>query len=389
MPRSSTLYIRIRDILESARTRAARSVNTTQVAANWLIGREIVEEEQKGSRRAGYGDRLMLGLSKRLQREYGGGYGLSSLKDLRAFYGAYPRLLHSEKGHAVRGFFTDAPKSHAVRGFSARGRRSDARTGASDQVTMMPDSATKDWVPGRLHANLSWTHYRLLLRVDPAEARAFYEIEAIQQCWSARELERQIASLLFERLAKSRDKAGVLRLAAKGHEITAPGDVFKDPVVIEFLGLPESHRLIESEVEQALLDQLQSFLLELGKGFAFVARQRRLTLDGDHFYVDLVFYHIVLKCYILLDLLCGRPHKRSSVVENIMWRWGSRSDEFCGEKRSVAPHNLQPIRRVMGSCRAGASSHPPCSARSSNARWRWCAKSRPRLRRNVAVIFGI
>ena len=104
MPRSSTLYIRIRDILESARTRAARSVNTTQVAANWLIGREIVEEEQKGSRRAGYGDRLMLGLSKRLQREYGGGYGLSSLKDLRAFYGAYPRLLHSEKGHAVRGF---------------------------------------------------------------------------------------------------------------------------------------------------------------------------------------------------------------------------------------------------------------------------------------------
>ena len=138
-----------------------------------------------------------------------------------------------------------------------------------------------------LHADLSWTHYRTLLRVDKAEARAFYEIEAIDNNWLARELERQINSLLYERLALSKDKRGLMRLARKGQEIRRPADVFKDPVVIEFLGLPESPRLVESELEAALLDNLQAFLLELGKGFAFVARQQRITLDGDHFYIDL------------------------------------------------------------------------------------------------------
>ncbi|MBM3862224.1 MAG: DUF1016 domain-containing protein, partial [Verrucomicrobia bacterium] len=164
----------------------------------------------------------------------------------------------------------------------------------------------ESWQPGQLHPNLSWTHYRTLLRVDKPEARAFYEIEAIKQNWSARELERQINSLLYERLALSKDKKGLLRLATKGHEIAKPGDVFKDPVVIEFLGLPESPRLVESKLEEALLNNLQAFLLELGKGFAFVARQERLTLDSDHFYVDLVFYHTVLKCYVLIDLKVGK-----------------------------------------------------------------------------------
>jgi predicted nuclease of restriction endonuclease-like (RecB) superfamily len=162
------------------------------------------------------------------------------------------------------------------------------------------------WQPGRLHPNLSWTHYRTLLRVDKAEARAFYEIEAIDNNWSARELERQIDSLLYERLALSKDKKGLMRLARKGQEIQQPADVFKDPVVIEFLGLPESPRLVESELEAALLDNLQAFLLELGKGFAFVARQQRLTLDGDHFYIDLVFYHTILKCFVLIDLKTGK-----------------------------------------------------------------------------------
>ena len=142
--------------------------------------------------------------------------------------------------------------------------------------------------------------------MDKAEARAFYEIEAINNNWSARELERQINSLLYERLALSKDKKGLMRLAKKGQEIRQPADVFKDPVVIEFLGLPESPRLVESELEAALLDNLQAFLLELGKGFAFVARQQRLTLDGDHFYIDLVFYHTILKCFVLIDLKVGK-----------------------------------------------------------------------------------
>ena len=162
------------------------------------------------------------------------------------------------------------------------------------------------WKPGKLHPNLSWTHYRTLLRVDRAEPRAFYEIEALKNNWSARELERQKNSLLYERLALSKDKKGLMKLATKGHNVQKPVDIFKDPVVIEFLGLPESPKLVETDLEQALINNLQLFLLELGKGFAFVARQERLTLEGDHFYIDLVFYHTVLKCYVIIDLKTGK-----------------------------------------------------------------------------------
>jgi predicted nuclease of restriction endonuclease-like (RecB) superfamily len=288
MPLAS-LYTRIRQILESARTRVARSVNTTQVVANWLIGREIVEEEQKGQRRAGYGDRVLLRLADQLKADFGDGYGLTNLKLCRKFFLIYPDLVGPSKGHTVRDFL---------------GTPSIVTGNQSSEIGHTP--CDESWQPGRLHPNLAWSLYRHLIKVDAPNARAFYEIEAVKECWSARELERQVASLLFERLAKSRDKAGVLRLAKKGHEIMAPSDIFKDPVMIEFLGLPESPRLTESALEQALLDQLQSFLLELGKGFAFVARQQRLTLDGDHFYIDLVFYHVVLKCYVLLELKVGK-----------------------------------------------------------------------------------
>ena len=146
----------------------------------------------------------------------------------------------------------------------------------------------------------------MLLRVEKPAARSFYEIEALRNNWAARELERQINSLLYERLALSRDKKGVLRLARKGQEIQGPLDVFKDPLVLEFLKMPASPKLVESELEEALLNELQAFLLELGRGFAFVSRQERITLDGDHFYIDLVFYHTILKCYILLDLKVGK-----------------------------------------------------------------------------------
>jgi predicted nuclease of restriction endonuclease-like (RecB) superfamily len=149
---------------------------------------------------------------------------------------------------------------------------------------------------------LTWIHYRVLLKVDRREARDFYEIEAVRNGWSARQLERQINSLLFFRLLKSRDKKGLLALANEGQQIQQPVDAIKDPYVLEFLDLPESHRLVESKLEEALLSKLQAFLLELGSGFAFVGRQRRLTLDGDHFYPDLVFYHARLKCYVIVDL---------------------------------------------------------------------------------------
>lgn len=279
----SQVYDRIREILETARANIARTVNTAQVMANWLIGREIVEEQQHGKKRAGYGAELLAALASRLKVDFGSGYGVDNLELFRRFYLEYPQLL-------------PMPISDAL-------RRKSSRRGNSDAVrTELPGT----WQPGALNSSLSWTHYRCLLRVSRIEARTFYEIEAIKNGWSARELERQVTSLLFDRLVKSRDKKGLLRLASRGQEVTQPIDVLKDPVVMEFLGLPESPRLVESRLEQALIDNLQDFLLELGKGFAFVSRQERITLDGDHFYIDLVLYHTILKCFVLIDLKVGK-----------------------------------------------------------------------------------
>ena len=301
----SSLYDRVREILESARASVARSVNSTQVVANWLIGREIVEEEQKGRGRAGYGEELLKRLSRQLGKSYGYGFSVSTLQYMRAFFQIYPALL--EKQHALRvesnsTSFVSAEEEIQL----APSSKTAIGRGSSKSGPIQHAVRAKSWQPGELHPNLSWTHYRTLLRVEPVEARSFYEIEAIDNNWTARELERQINSLLFERLAKSKDKRGLMRLAKKGQQIAGPADVFKDPVVIEFLGLPESPRLVESDLESALLDNLQAFLLELGKGFAFIARQQRITLDRDHFYIDLVFYHVILKCYVLIDLKVGK-----------------------------------------------------------------------------------
>lgn len=250
------IYLRIHAHLSRAKENVLRSIDTELLVTYWKIGKEIIEEEQKGSKRAEYGKSLIQNLSARLTKEFGKGYGKSTLNDMRKFYMTYPE---------IENIF------HTVRGKST------------------------------MHAQLSWAHYRLLMRL-PKETRGFYQIEAIQNKWSSRELERQMSSLLFERLAKSKDKEGLLALSRKGQEIITPQDAIKDPIILEFLGLPESNLLVESDVEQALVNQLQNFLIELGKGFAFVARQKRITLDGDHFYADLVFYHTILKCYIIIDI---------------------------------------------------------------------------------------
>lgn len=307
-PKASPLYARIRQILESARASAARWVNTTQVIANWLIGREIVEEEQKGRQRAEYGKQLVEDLADRLRKEFGPGYSALNLWFFRRFYVEYPGLTSQEIPYALRKESRDQAPSSQDLGKSAISdaphRKSQSFRFETNEILYAPRK--ESWRPGQLHSSLSWTHYRTLLRVDKTEARAFYEIEAIKHHWSARELERQINSLLYERLALSRDKKGLLRLATRGQEVERPADVFKDPVVMEFLGLPESPRLVETKLEQALIDNLQAFLLELGKGFAFVARQQRLTLDGDHFYIDLVFYHTILKCFVMVELKTGK-----------------------------------------------------------------------------------
>ena len=285
----SDVYDRIREILESARRNVARSVNTTQVVSNWLIGREIVEEEQSGRARAEYGERLLPELSLRLKQEYGRGFSETNLETFRSFYLVYPVLI-------------DHPISHSVRGKFGLAEKPTSTSFIIPEILGNQDC----WSPGKLSPNMSWTHYRTMLRVQSVSSRAFYEIESIQNNWSARELERQINSLLFERLAKSKDKSGVMELATRGQEVMSPLDIFKDPVVIEFVGLPESNRLVESDLETSLINNLQEFLLELGKGFAFVSRQERITLDGDHFYIDLVFYHTILKCFVLIDLKVGK-----------------------------------------------------------------------------------
>jgi predicted nuclease of restriction endonuclease-like (RecB) superfamily len=246
----SGIYQQIRKVLIQARSRALRAVNAEMVACYWEIGRLIIEEEQQGEKRAEYGKRLIRDLSKRLSEEFGKGFDRTNLQHMRAFY----------------------------LGFS----NCDA-----------------------LRRELSWTHYRLLLRVEKPEARAFYETETVNSRWSTRELERQINSLLFERLALSRDKAGVLELAQKGHEVQQPADLIKDPYVLEFTGIPQNERFLEKDLESALIDKLQQFLLELGKGFAFMARQQRITLDGRHFYIDLVFYNRLTRSFVLIDLKVG------------------------------------------------------------------------------------
>ena len=266
--RGFALFGRIRDILLSARVATARSVNSAQVVCNWLVGREIVEDEQRGRRRAGYRERTLELLAKRLQREFGSGYSETNLKGMRTFFLAYPALIHLPR---IR---------HPL--------------GDEFQISMMGNDNSA-LAPGGISTNLSWRHYRTLMRIESLATRSFYEIETVKNAWSARELERQVASLLFERLARSRDKGQLMKLAAEGQLVEKPSDAFKDPVVMEFLGLPETPALTESSLESALLSNLQAFLLELGGGFAFVGRQQRITLDGDHFYIDLVFYHSVLK----------------------------------------------------------------------------------------------
>jgi predicted nuclease of restriction endonuclease-like (RecB) superfamily len=232
------------------------------VKAYWKIGQAIVEEEQHGHQRAVYGKAILKELSKKLQSRYPQGFSVDSLEQCRKFYLIYQSV-------------TD---------------------------TSISETASRKLITSSFSEGLSWSHYCALMRVDRPEARQFYEVEAINNAWTVRELRRQIGSLLFDRLAMSKDKAGLLELAEKGQEIRTPADTFKDPTVLEFFDMSHPHQMTETELEQAIINHLQQFLLELGKGFAFIARQKRITLDNDHFYCDLVFYHVILKCYVVLDI---------------------------------------------------------------------------------------
>ena len=254
------LYSKISSHIDSARQSITRTVNVKMVKAYRNIGQEIVDDEQGGHSRAEYGKSALKKLSNKLQRQYKRGFSVDTLELARKFYIEYQLDTSMKKSE------TASRKLHIY------------------------------------DSNLSWSHYVELMRVPRDEARQFYQIEASKNRWSLRELKRQIGSLLFDRIAKSKDKQGLMKLAYSGQEINEPKDAIKDPMILEFLGISEAHKLVESKLEQALIDNLQHFLLELGKGFAFVGRQKRLSFDGDHFYADLVFYHIILKCYVIIDI---------------------------------------------------------------------------------------
>ena len=242
-------YEQIKRILSEARNKVYQTANFAMVEAYWNIGKSIVEQ-QGGEEKAEYGVRLIAELSKQMSTDFGKGFTVSNLKNMRQFYLTFP-------------------KSYALR------------------------------------SELSWTHYRLLMRVENKNARRFYIEEAIKSNWSTRQLERQINSFFYERLLSSQNKEKVSEEIQKLESAKVPEDIIRDPYVLEFLGLNPKDDFYESDLEEALITHLQKFLLELGRGFSFVARQKRITFDGRHFRIDLVFYNYILKCFVLIDLKIG------------------------------------------------------------------------------------
>jgi predicted nuclease of restriction endonuclease-like (RecB) superfamily len=274
--RVATLYREVRAVLEQARSSAYRTVNIAMVRAYWNVGGLIFEHEQKGEARATYGEAVLEELSHRLTAEFGRGFDVTNLRKMRQFYRMFE----------IR---------DAVRLESGRAKRDTA--GLVSAVETIRHTVCDE---------LSWSHYRLLMQVEDPAAREWYLRESVVQNWSTRQLDRQISVFYYERLLASRRKAPVRKEARDKIVTVEPEQFIRDPYVLEFLALKDYPALRESTVEQAIIDNLQSFLLELGKGFSFVARQKRMRFGDEDLYVDLVFYNYLLKCFVLIDLKVGK-----------------------------------------------------------------------------------
>lgn len=292
-----SIYSRVREILDAARSIAYRAVNFAMVQAYWNIGRVIVEEELKGKSKAAYGEYLLKELSIRLTKDFGKGFTETNLRYMRLFYLSF-EIVNAERSQSLPDKI-----HHAVRDESVSTQKGDALRHTS--ITSQKSHAVRGELP-IIRPELSWTHYRLLLKVERPDVRKFYLDECIASNWSTRQLERQINSFYYERLLSSRDKKAVKKEIQKLEPSLKPEDVIKDPYVLEFLNVKENIRFLEKDLESALIGKLQDFLLELGKGFSFVGRQQRIAADGDNFYIDLVFYNYLLKCFVLIDLKIGK-----------------------------------------------------------------------------------
>lgn len=244
---SEAFFLEIRRIIEEARNNAVRSVDYCRVQMYWNIGRRIVEEEQQGKDRAEYGAYIIKNLANNLEPEYGSGFSKRQLELSRQFYRTYP-------------------------------------------------------IANTLYSQLNWSQYKLLIAIPDADKREYYQLEAVNNCWTKRELERQINSMLYERLLLSNDKESVLAVARKQRIPQSPREIIKDPMVLEFLGLEKKAKYYEEDLESALITHLQNFMLEIGNGFAFVARQKRILIEDDEFFIDLVFYNRLLRCFVLFEL---------------------------------------------------------------------------------------
>lgn len=271
---------RIVHLINNARANVVRSINITEVITKYEIGRIIIDVVQEGEERATYGKQLLQGVSNILTERFGDGWSVDTLKRCRKFFMIYS----TEKISA-----TVLPESST-----------DNLCNTVAQIQKVTDSPIKS--TGKYPFTLSWSHYLILIRIESDEERRFYEIEAQKQNWSVRQLQRQYNSSLYERLALSKDKDAIMRLAQEGQTVNKPDDIIKNPLTLEFLGLKSDVSYSETKLENAIIDKMQQFLLELGKGFLFEARQKRFTFDEENFYVDLVFYNRLLQCYVLIDL---------------------------------------------------------------------------------------
>ena len=291
--REDALFERISALIDLARKRVKTAIDTTMVYTYYGVGHYIVEDEQQGEQRAQYGKAVLKNLSTRLTNKYGDGWSVDTLENCRKFYQVYS-FLSDRQTKSETLFRTSDNHSPVI-----------SETPSRKSSSPLTKSQKPQTLSAELHFTLSWSHYLKLMRIENPDERHFYEIEATENNWSLRELQRQFDSSLYERLALSRDKTGVKALAQKGQIVEKPEDMIKDPYVLEFIGLPELPQYSESELEQRLIDHLQTFLLELGKGFTFVGRQVRFTFDEQHFRVDLVFYNRLLRAFVLIDLKRG------------------------------------------------------------------------------------
>ena len=276
----SELIDKIGSLLQKGRQQAAQSVNVILVQTYWFIGQHIVEFEQKGNEKADYGSQLFERISKDLTIAYGKGFGRSNLLYMRKLYLSFP-------------------------------------------------------ISGTLSHLLTWSHYYEILKADSELEISFYSKQCQHERWSVRELKRQMRSSLFERIALSKDKEGVLKLAKEGHIIENPEDLIKDPFVLDFLNIPEQYQYLENELEEKIISNLQQFIMEMGKGFAFIGRQYRMSIGGKHFYLDLLFYHRILKCFVLVDLKRGEIDHQDIGQMNLYLNYFKKEEASEGDNEPI------------------------------------------------------